>query len=624
MNSIYRYQTEGTKGKKVIIFGFGRRERTFALRLLSERIRFDFFLAPCPCDSFEMPCILNKPVISMEECRELSDYVIVAPYSESDRVKKYLQKHAMGEVFVQLEFLAPSISNASNIVVYGTGGRSERVYNDVGSFLAITHYCDSNKNKAGTVLRGKEVIHPSELKKLSKDTVIIIASTAYGEIIQILRDYHVTEECIFAVEYGIVVHDSATRYFTIHEMFFQYLLRDITNKKIIVYGQERWVEDWLEILDLIDIEEREVIKRLPIEEDGTIYQLAYCGDAIILLADEWSVQMQEALSDLKIEPEKIVFPKDYSSYALPDWLSQSRGERYHLDPTIGQVILRKDEEISGFLQYQYCSESVEAIKILTLGGSTTTGYVTKHRPWSYFLSELLREKKIPHIVYCAGVPGYIASQELLRLLRDGIWLNPDIVLSYSGANNMLQGEVSSKNPFLHSYQEMLFSKLDGSMVANDNIYGNHYGVYYGINSEKDAFEFWRIQLKMMYAVCKEMGIQYKAFLQPVLLSKKQYGKKDADILYQIYTTLWDRKQKKLNNYSPESSQWGQYVQKITDEIRHFRREGEKVKENWFIDLSWIFDDKDGLYIDQYHVNERANKIIAENILEHIKLNKGGV
>lgn len=623
MNSIYQYQTEQLEGKKVILFGCSSKTKAFALRLLSKRIRFDFFLAPFPCDPYEMPSILNKSIITIDECRMLSDYVIVAPYSESGRAEKYLQEQSLKEHYVPLECLNPLILNASDVVVYGTGGRSKRVYNDVGSLVHITYYCDSDKSKEGTMLRGKRVIHPSQLGTLSEDMVVIIASTAFEEINRMLKDYHVKEECIFLVEYEMVVHDTLLWHFTMHTIFFQNIVRDLADKQIIVYGQKAWVEDWAEILELVDIEVTEKIERLSEKEDGTIYSLEYYDmkDMVILLADSWSASMQEALLELNIAPKQIIFPKEYSSYALPDWLYQCKGERYNLDPTIGQIILGRKEEIPGFVQYRYHETDLDAIRILTLGGSTTTGYVTKHRPWSFFLSEILKEKGISHVIYCGGVPGYIASQELLRLIRDGIWLKPDIVLSFSGVNNIALWEVSNKNPFLHKYQEQLFEQLQNSPVAHNSPYGIHYGIHYGINPQEDSFAYWLIQMKIMHGICKEMGIQYKAFLQPMLLSKKRYGEGDVDILYQYYSALWDKRQKGLKYYDPNSGECSIYTSRLEEEINHFRKEGGKIKEEWFTDLTWIFDEVDHVYIDPYHVNENANKIIAERILENIVLKK---
>ena len=38
-----------------------------------------------------------------------------------------------------------------------------------------------------------------------------------------------------------------------------------------------------------------------------------------------------------------------------------------------------------------------------------------------------------------------------------------------------------------------------------------------------------------------------------------------------------------------------------------------VRESWFVDWSDLFDHMDGIFIDDCHVNEKGNQIIAERV-----------
>src|SRR5262245_21678741 len=69
--------------------------------------------------------------------------------------------------------------------------------------------------------------------------------------------------------------------------------------------------------------------------------------------------------------------------------------------------------------------------ILAMGGSTTDA-VQSNQSWPEELSKLLAEKGISATVVNGGTGGYSTNQELLKLVRDGVEFDPDIIISYSG------------------------------------------------------------------------------------------------------------------------------------------------------------------------------------------------
>lgn len=79
------------------------------------------------------------------------------------------------------------------------------------------------------------------------------------------------------------------------------------------------------------------------------------------------------------------------------------------------------------------SEPATPLKIFVTGGSTTDVSLNPHN-WPVALQQLLSQKKVNAIIYVAALGGYSTAQELFTLFRDGLSLNPDVHISYSGVN----------------------------------------------------------------------------------------------------------------------------------------------------------------------------------------------
>ncbi len=111
----------------------------------------------------------------------------------------------------------------------------------------------------------------------------------------------------------------------------------------------------------------------------------------------------------------------------------SATDPYHYDVTLSFNRIR--DKIEGFELYGD-ADNPNALKIVALGGSTTESTLHYIKGWVQYFTEYLRQNNISAVVYCGGVCAYTSSQELLKLIRDVIPLKPDIVLSYSGNNDL--------------------------------------------------------------------------------------------------------------------------------------------------------------------------------------------
>ena len=103
-----------------------------------------------------------------------------------------------------------------------------------------------------------------------------------------------------------------------------------------------------------------------------------------------------------------------------------------IDPLLGYS---RSGDLEGYVIHKHCDESKEFLKIMITGGSTTDDTFSNQRSWPSFLSEILNERKISHIIYNVGIVGYNSSQELLKIIRDINILKPHIVISNSSIND---------------------------------------------------------------------------------------------------------------------------------------------------------------------------------------------
>jgi lysophospholipase L1-like esterase len=93
----------------------------------------------------------------------------------------------------------------------------------------------------------------------------------------------------------------------------------------------------------------------------------------------------------------------------------------------------------GFRGREIPDQKADTYRIVALGESTTFGITlgAKDRPWPDLLEEMIRNRLNPERpvqVINAGVPGYTILDNLHRLEKDILPLNPDMIISYHGYN----------------------------------------------------------------------------------------------------------------------------------------------------------------------------------------------
>lgn len=249
------------------------------------------------------------------------------------------------------------------------------------------------------------------------------------------------------------------------------------------------------------------------------------------------------------------------------------------------------------------SEHVKATEgcftILTLGGSTTDPGVGNVISWSECLYNELKKYHDNIRIICAGVTSHVASQELLKLIRDGYLFSPDLVISYSGVNDFSDHYQDSKNPFVLRYTKRIIP-----LAARKRLF-NEKDVIYDRVSYLDSL-YWRIIVrdysfgvdaptpisradhwvrceKMMHAVSHSIGADFIGILQP-----------------QNFT---DGNDPKVQMRNPNYIEAKQLLKNLS--------------YDWLLDYTDIFKDEKYIFYDNCHVYGRGNKIIAKKILPHV-------
>lgn len=230
---------------------------------------------------------------------------------------------------------------------------------------------------------------------------------------------------------------------------------DYHDSNLLLYGEKQMVKAVQKKLRLLDIEVNDTVVCDSDVEDGSIYELLYLdlSDRVCALTDTYSTKTIDYLKEMNVDLRQFQWMECYEQYYAFDDKKRCKNLP---DPTIGYTQIDTEINNSAIIQYTWINKDSKEqvpVRILTLGGSTTTAHAVWEKTWSELLSEILLQGGVSHVILCAGMSGYNASQEMLVLIRDGVVFKPDIVVNFSGFNNACHApQTVPKHPFLHMYQ----------------------------------------------------------------------------------------------------------------------------------------------------------------------------
>ena len=259
-----------------------------------------------------------------------------------------------------------------------------------------------------------------------------------------------------------------------------------------------------------------------------------------------------------------------------------------LDATFGYTMPLKNTNGQGIRVFGNIDKAEFVVAIL--GGSTSDPCFYPWKSWGELLWEYHPEK---WAIIVGAVVGYTSSEEVVKLLRDILPLNPYLIINFSGTNEALR-----KKRYVTPYQEKLFQQI--KMLRPKDVWcDNEMGdvVCLGVQGVISAAEGWIMNQRTIHAIAEEFGIKHRTYLQPSLYTK-QRGLQDEEIF--AYSEI------KYSAYD---------ILGFNEQVKNIVSER---KLDFIVDATNWFDNEDGLVFDLVHTKERGNRLLAQKVYEDIK------
>lgn len=528
-----------------------------------------------------------------------------------------------------------------NIVIFGAGKNGAKLLNE--EKYNVIAFLDNDILKERDSFCGIKVISPYTLCSLSYD-MLVIARPFHStkdkqiifEIVKRLLFCGVEQNKIYVysenqqenlIKISDILEEKVVidSYEQLYEQMYpksiaithrDYLFERCSQRRLYLYGVgyeslaltrylsliginvEKYIDDETSETNINEIE---IIKTLDLlyENDNNFF--------ILVVNDKEDY----SLSKKKLRDLSLIEDYDFSYYSeIP-----GTKEPFYYDVTLSYSRIRdKHEGMELFGDI----DNPNAIKIFTLGGSTTESSLFFVRGWVQYLVDLFKNNNQSVVLYSGGVSGYTSTQELLKLQRDVIPLKPDIVISYSGVNDLYMypkqdDKVRFKKPFITKFQAQFMTQILEKLrmyqyglptpdIPDWDI-GGQDTVFYGLENDKSAVQYWIDNTRMMCALCKEFDIKFFSFLQPFRFN----GYYETSMMQDIIHSRRDP--------SCYPSLQGEALYGKKEEVKKLQ---SKIKKyDYITDLSEIFYNHKNIYYDSVHVYEKGNQIIANSIYNKI-------
>lgn len=477
------------------------------------------------------------------------------------------------------------------VIVYGK--RTETLFTLISmlnKLQKVDYVCVEDGNYDGLRMLNREVISLQEVEKIAQDSLIIVSPQDYDKL-SVMFD-NVWQYDDFGKEEKI---DLGTIIAPIKGDFFYNISLDAKRvDKLIIYGTEETAQLLHDKLSLIDVEidffvddnVEKVGELIGGKQVCSVYDLLYEDmDTLMVINTNKNLEHStKILTEIGLEECKnfrYIQQYQWNYYRWYHWI----------DPNLGYNIINKGyEKYPGF--FVYGEDNSEDYKIVISGGSTVDATLYPFKPWAEVLYDIIKQYGFHVTLYVAGAWGYPVETELIKFLRDILPLEPDMMIDYSGVNNLVS---DNRYPFCNAYQKQFYEKAS-------NKSGNIRPVTYGICRKEDNFTQWLSNERIMQAVCREFGIRFISILQPLLGAKRtKYSSNEKEII--------------LNSIA---------INPDVDYMRRGKEFSDSVKNktceyHWLYDFSQIFDETEEIWIDKCHVNEKGNEIIGQRVWEVICL-----
>lgn len=492
---------------------------------------------------------MNRPIIEAKQIEDMRDAVIVVP----DAIEKNVVKEKLGEdieIVYYNEIIVPNQElKKKDIYIYGIGEYGEKMFAQCCKHgIKIKAVCVTQKGSV-TEWNHLPVLEISEIDT-EEDCAFIIAtvsSTYQEQMMETLKDYRGDK----------YVYNYILQHHIIEGRFFQIIGKAvIEHKKIWLYGKNQ------------DLKERvtDVLLRYSVDIQGEIndlYALPFHSieDTVVVIADSDESEVEKACNIL-----------DSLGYALEKWNYTSlAGEIVKCEGKIcssGDLLLGWSN-ISDNMNYPgfivYGDDDKQNIRIMVLGNSTSTDGIYRTESWVKFFYQKLLDEKYHITIFNGSACGYGCTKALLRLLRDGAYMDLDYVINLSGINNVTR-------PKNMNYFSSDWSNSRATSIC-------------GLESKESLYEFWFQIMKVMKSVTELYGAKFYPFLQPMAINEE---------VSLVKTVMHEMRGSRK-------------------EILEFRKMALQQENSIYTSAIDFFDKQSDMFIDTSHYSSRGNKLVADLI-----------
>lgn len=483
--------------------------------------------------------------------------------------------------------LNSGLAQAEKVAIYGTGVSGKRMLQVLSEAfgekgLPQIYFVDS-KVKAGenSYFEGYRVLSPQELRQYD-NIPVIIASVFYDQIYDNLLKLDISNVYI---DYAMVrrkLKENAG----FSPGYFSSSIEMIATRDVILCSEQNYVCIQM-VGRLLKYLGMNIIKWMdygPGKENREVYDFLYYGkERVTAIVESYAGECSEKLRSIGFSMEdNSIFPMEHTGIR--------NKRKFRIDALLGYYADTCQGDL-GYCKFRFGQPSKDSYKIVILGGSTTESGRACFQSWPEAFYKLAQRAERDVVVYNMALSGYNVQQELLCAVRDIPALAPDLVLSFSGVNNIKNSRSKVQHPFCDIYSERVFAELEKMKQAQDPAYR----INYGVPEELNDAELWIRCQKMMHAVCKSFGASHMTFLQPLITEKDCYSQRE--LFYAVLART-------------------EYVENAT----LFLREARKwIKEyDWLIDAGDILKHAYGVFLDIEHVDGKGNQFIAEYVWDCVK------
>ncbi len=246
-------------------------------------------------------------------------------------------------------------------------------------------------------------------------------------------------------------------------------------------------------------------------------------------------------------------------------------------------------------------------RIFITGGSTaySSGAPSQDRTIAGYLSAMLAHNLTPstngkYEVFTMANPAWATTHERIIIENRLSELNPDLVISFSGTNDVHWGQLGRNVLWFRSYADVFFLNLIKTV--------------YKISGEQQIPEVTRIEPEKIAPT-----LVAKRLIKNVKISSFALFQKQIDYVFFLQPTLavtGKSLTKREQEFLKDQDYFQQCYSQIDSVLRDFYADNYK-----YFNLTDIFDNmnnQEDIFIDSYHFGDKGNEIIAENIYHHIK------